>query len=243
MIVTTSWDDGTADDVRVSELLDKYGLKGTFYVCPKTRQGKAVLTEDQIRKIARTHEIGAHTMTHPHLTKIPLDEALQEIARSKEWVEKVTGAPCIMFCYPYGDYSQEVQALVQQAGFSGARTTEALCFLHDDNFALPTTLQVRPFPWRGEYSKWWHRLDPLGPLRYRYKSLKQLGIAHSSMSSWLELAKALVQKAQKNGGHVHIWGHSSEVEKLNMWSDLEKLFQFIANESDATPAVNSALIQ
>ena len=30
--ITTSWDDGHPLDLRVAELLAKYGLQGTFYV-------------------------------------------------------------------------------------------------------------------------------------------------------------------------------------------------------------------
>jgi peptidoglycan/xylan/chitin deacetylase (PgdA/CDA1 family) len=36
--VTTSWDDGHILDVKLSELLKKYNLKGTFYIAPKNRE-------------------------------------------------------------------------------------------------------------------------------------------------------------------------------------------------------------
>ena len=31
-LITTSWDDGNKLDIKVAELLDKYGMKGTFYI-------------------------------------------------------------------------------------------------------------------------------------------------------------------------------------------------------------------
>jgi hypothetical protein len=38
VVVTTSWDDGHKLDLKVSELMQKYNLTGTFYVSPKDRE-------------------------------------------------------------------------------------------------------------------------------------------------------------------------------------------------------------
>ena len=132
MLFTTSWDDGYALDVRVADLLSAHGCTGTFYVCPHGQHGAAMLTEDDIRRIARSHEIGAHTLTHPRLTRVPEVRASEEIQGSKEWVETATGAPCRMFCYPKGDCDARVRGMVETAGFAGARTVEALRFAADD---------------------------------------------------------------------------------------------------------------
>ena len=47
--------------------------------------------------------------------------------------------------------------------------------------------------------------------------------------SWTRLAKASFDYAEKCGGVWHIWGHSWEIEKYNMWKDLEAVFQYVAN--------------
>jgi len=57
IIVTTSWDDGHKFDIRLAKLLDKYGLKGTFYIT-KNFQGR--LSKEEIKSISKNHEIGAH---------------------------------------------------------------------------------------------------------------------------------------------------------------------------------------
>ena len=152
MLFTTSWDDGYALDLRIAELLERHGLAGTFYACPTPQHGEGMLAEKDIRALAVRHEIGAHTLTHPHLTKLATHEADREIRESKEWAERVTGKPCTLFCYPYGDRNDEVQTLVRNAGFAGARTTEDLRFDASDPFALPVTLQVTPFPYRRRFS-------------------------------------------------------------------------------------------
>lgn len=35
LIITTSWDDGHPLDLKIAELLDKYGINGTFYSIKK----------------------------------------------------------------------------------------------------------------------------------------------------------------------------------------------------------------
>ncbi len=80
----------------------------------------------QIREwLAAGHAIGAHTCTHPHLTRIPLAEAREEIRSSRSRLEDLFGVPVRDFCYPYGDYNPAVRDLVQEAGFLTACTTEA----------------------------------------------------------------------------------------------------------------------
>lgn len=228
MLFTTSWDDGYALDLRVAELLSTHGLTGTFYVSPKDQHMERLLTTEQLQLIARDHEIGAHTVSHPHLTRRGTGEAMREIAESKQWVEEQTGKACTSFCYPYGDWNAEVRAMVADAGFTVARTTQDMCFSGQDPLALPTSLHIYPMPWRPVYSRWWHWLDPLGPLRFRFARLRRLGIPLSRMTSWLSLATALFDRALATGQpFFHLWGHSHELERYGMWNDLDRFLEHV----------------
>jgi len=68
-------------------------------------------------------EFGAHTVTHPILTNIPLEEAKKEIELSKREIEDRIGKPVVSFAYPSGVYNREVVNLVKKAGFLCAVTT------------------------------------------------------------------------------------------------------------------------
>ena len=70
MLFTTSWDDGTHFDKEIANLLESFECTGTFYCCPKKEGSVELLTEQEIRMLSRKHEIGAHTMTHPWLTRM-----------------------------------------------------------------------------------------------------------------------------------------------------------------------------
>src|SRR5206468_10385466 len=70
--------------------------------------------------------IGAHTVTHPILSRLAPAQAWEEIQGSKAAIEKALGEPVSAFAYPnggVGDYNDTVKELVHAAGFSCAVTT------------------------------------------------------------------------------------------------------------------------
>jgi peptidoglycan/xylan/chitin deacetylase (PgdA/CDA1 family) len=242
MLFTTSWDDGYVLDQKVAKLLELYGCTGTFYVCPARQHGHAMMTEEEIRTLSQRHEIGAHSMTHPHLTKESDERREREIKGSKQWIEHVTGIPCTMFCYPYGDTNEDVMRVTERSGFIGARMTNDLMFSATNPFALPTTLQVTAFPLRRRFSHWWHFLDPLGPLRVRHSRLREIGVPIRTYRRWLTLAIDLFERARRtNQPFFHLWGHSHEIDRLGMWDDLEHFLVHV-KKSGVKSVVNSALV-
>ncbi|MDP7247782.1 MAG: polysaccharide deacetylase family protein [Candidatus Peribacteraceae bacterium] len=231
MLFTTSWDDGYVLDLAIASLLEKYDCKGTFYICPEEQHNRDMLKPEQIKDLNSRHEVGAHSMTHPKLTKVSLDEAKWEIESSKKWIEEITGEECKSFCYPFGLHNDEVKGFVRDAGFENARTVENIKFSSSDPLAMPTSLQITPFPWRKKWTLWWHPLDHFGPARALYGDIRKLGISIKSCTSWLSLAKAIFTYAKKTDQpYFHLWGHSHEVEKYKMWGQLESFLEFVKDE-------------
>lgn len=238
MIFTTSWDDGYRDDLRVAKILDHYKVKGTFYVCPTRQHGLTPLTEQEICMLATHHEIGAHTMTHPKLTAIPQEKAQREIHESKLWIEKVTGKPCTMFCYPYGDFNDVIVQHIREAGFWGARTVEQYKFRTESPFLLPTSLHIYPFPLRPVWNR--HALDPL---RNALPTTRMMNIPFISLRSWSSFAKALFRSAYEQGkSWFHLWGHSAEIYRYDMERDLEVFLAYIRSFSNVDYVPNSSLV-
>lgn len=242
LMITTSWDDGYALDLRVAEMLTRHGLTGTFYVCPKQQYGQPMLMREDLRALAGTHEIGAHTLTHPRLTECPDDSVREELTRGKAWIEDTTGKPCTAFCYPKGAHDARVRRLTKDAGYTCARTCETLQFHATDRFALPVSLQVFPFPWRKSFVPLWKLLDPLGPLRVQAGPLNNLRIPWSKRTSWLHVAEALLEHAVRTDApFFHLYGHSREVEAFGMWNDLETFMRMLGGVSGAKHVTNTAL--
>ena len=91
-----------------------------------------------------TVEVGAHTVSHPSLTKHSPDVQKQEIRESKRWLEDFLGRSVRAFAYPYGDHSRATAALVAQAGFELACTTQATAVLGGNNpYTLPRIRNLR----------------------------------------------------------------------------------------------------
>lgn len=84
----------------------------------------------EVKELAKNNiEIGAHTCTHPIMSKLTHDELHKEITCSKATIEDALGYPIRSFCYPNGthtDYNETVKLGVKEAGF-----THAVAAFHD----------------------------------------------------------------------------------------------------------------
>ena len=87
-----------------------------------------MLSSNAVKEMAHSGliEFGAHTHTHPVLSRLSTDECRQEIESSVKNVEQLTGRPCEQFAYPFGgspDYTQETIDLLRKSGIRAAVTT------------------------------------------------------------------------------------------------------------------------
>lgn len=110
-------------------------------------------------------QIGAHTVSHPILTSISLQQAREEIASSKSHLEQLLGEKITLFAYPNGkpgvDYQPEHAALVNELGFQAAVSTAWGCATaSSDMHQIP-----RFTPWDKSRVRFGIRL--LGNLRIR----------------------------------------------------------------------------
>src|SRR5208282_826544 len=218
-VMTTSWDDGHPLDMRVAELLVKYGLQGTFYV-PRSSQ-TPVMDRSQIRELSKFFEIGAHTLEHVLIDRLSDREARVQLSGSREWIEGLTGRNCRVFCFPGGKFRNRQLQLVREAGYQAARTVELLSTVSprrvDGLCLVPTTIQVFPH----------------GPYAYAKNALKRLSapamywLRRLLLSrDWLTLAKAFFLQTVQHGGVFHLWGHSWEIEEQGQWQSLESFLAF-----------------
>lgn len=118
-----------------------------------------MMTTAQLRRMADAGmEIGAHTVTHPILARIPLEEARREIEGSRDDLEALLGKTPTLFAYPNGkpgyDFTGEHAKLVLEAGFSAAVSTAwGTAGPADDLFQIP-----RMTPWDRSSARFGARL-------------------------------------------------------------------------------------
>lgn len=100
-----------------------------------------ILSREQIREISTAGiSIGSHTVHHPILTRISPEKAREEIVQSKLELEEIIQKKVCGFCYPNGeegDFNEEIQGLVRQAGYEYACSTlEGVNTLETDRYEL-----------------------------------------------------------------------------------------------------------
>ena len=80
--------------------------------------------DDALAMQAAGHEIGGHTLTHTSLTGLDTAGKIAEIAGSRNDLLDAGFSPVESFAYPYGDYDDEVQTILADAGFSSGRSVD-----------------------------------------------------------------------------------------------------------------------
>ncbi len=84
---------------------------------------EVILSWDEVREMSHNGVgIGAHSVTHPRLTEVPLEQAKDEIMQSKKDIEDRLNQPVIAFSYPLGKISHETARFLKEGGFRCAVT-------------------------------------------------------------------------------------------------------------------------
>lgn len=121
--VVISFDDGLQSQyVGARPMLDRLGWPGVLNL-ELDHLDSGDLSRDQVHELIDAGwEIDSHTYSHPDLTAdgVELD---REVAYSRRYLQEKFGIPVDFFCYPAGDYDDEVIAAVEAAGYAGATTT------------------------------------------------------------------------------------------------------------------------
>lgn len=163
-----SFDDGYRNQLENAlPVLEEFGLRGTFYLCPDRLGGtistssgdRPVMGRAPVRELARAgHEIGSHGLSHESLVDCGAREVLEEVRSSRDRLGELVEAPVNSFAYPWGRHDEAVRSAVAEAGYENAVTTrEAFCRPSGDPYRLPrigvdrrigrAALRVKTSPW------------------------------------------------------------------------------------------------
>lgn len=107
IFVSLTFDDG--NEVQYKKfypVLREHGIKATFYIVTSQINWPGKMNYDEIVDLYRNgNEIGSHTHTHPHLTKLSDNKLDFELRMSKAALDRFE---CRTLSYPYGEYNRRV---------------------------------------------------------------------------------------------------------------------------------------
>jgi peptidoglycan/xylan/chitin deacetylase (PgdA/CDA1 family) len=203
--VVQCWDDGITADIRLTDILRKYGAKASFNLNAGRHEEKKKsgwtfketevwrLGWEDMQEVYDGFTIANHTLTHPFLTRIPIEEASKNVTEGRDRLQQFFQAPVLGFAYPCGAYDEKVMDAVQEAGHIYARTTKNAdqCFPPENAMAFHSNC---------------HFLAP--DFYERYEASRKCGV-------------------------FYFWGHSYEMITEEMWTEFEKKIAFISADTTA----------
>lgn len=130
-----SFDDGLRNNYTTAlPILRDYGIPATVYVTIGFIEGvnpwigaggdNRMLSRDEILRLVEAGwELGAHTLSHPDLSRLGYEECRREIEGSKIELEAITGNPVATLAYPFGRYGATALMAAADSGLIAAVTT------------------------------------------------------------------------------------------------------------------------
>ena len=104
--LSTRWDDSSPNALNVRRKMLENGIRGTFYLNsrkPEPQQGSLA------QKLTGKGEcsVGGHSVSHPHLPKLPVNEAFYELMANRIALECLTDRPVNSLAFPFGGYQDK----------------------------------------------------------------------------------------------------------------------------------------
>ena len=219
--LTFSYDDGVEQDIRLMEIFNRHGLKGTFnlngshfeqdeYAHPAGTihriMGRKMALETYGGALGKNHEVAVHSYTHPFLDRMPREVATYEIAKDREALEHLFGRVVKGCAYPMGTFNDMTVEVLRNCGIVYARTT-----VSTGNFAIPND-------WLRMPATCHHNDERLFSLADTFIN----GQPNAWVTPWL----------------FYVWGHAYEFENDNNWDRIESFCEKVGGRDDVWYATN-----
>jgi peptidoglycan/xylan/chitin deacetylase (PgdA/CDA1 family) len=110
----------------------------SFVPTPVQHEQFDLMTWEELQSLSpRLITIGSHSMTHPILSMISEDEIQTEIVESRRLLEQRLQRPVEYFCYPNGDFDDQIVAAVRKTYTAAIAVKAKTVSIGDDPHCLP----------------------------------------------------------------------------------------------------------
>lgn len=222
--ITFSYDDGVTQDIRLINLLNKYGLKCTFNINSELLGKKGILSREGLpvshykihpedfKNVYAGHEVAVHTLTHPNLTGLDEKEIIRQVEEDRKNLEGLVGYDIVGMAYPCGGVNNDDRV----AGIIKENTKIKYCrtITCNDSFEVQENL---------------YRFNPTA--------------FHLDFDKLMKLGSEFIKLQPEKPQIFYIWGHSYEMDfESENWVKLEEFFKLISQKDDIFYGTNSEVL-
>lgn len=215
--VTFSYDDGVTQDLKLIEILNRYGMKATFNLnsgglgsrFSNHIEGVLVYRDKvfahDVKEIYSGHEVASHTLNHPDLTKLPEEDIVYQIEEDRKRLSELVDYEIVGFAYPCGDVDERVVRVIKEkTGIKYARRVELT-----ENYLPQNDLYNMKF------------------------TTRNFG------DNFLRLAREFVELKTDEPRIFSVWGHAYEFDWKKNWQVFEEFCKIISGHDDIFYGTNS----
>ena len=219
--VTMSFDDGCIHDIRLVEVLNRYGMKATFNLYGTSFPSEDTpvrVSEEHARSLyfPNGHDVAVHGEQHLAPILAAPKDGIREVMNCRAFLEGFYGRIIRGMAYPdYGYTNEEVKTYLKMLGITYARTVATT-----GKFQLPT-----------DWLEW------------------NMTAKTSEGVKSLELADAFVARDVRQEYQAYqwpllfaFWGHSYEYDP-NRWGEIEALCEKLSGQEDVWYVNNTDLYE
>ena len=223
--LTFSYDDGVTQDIRLIELLNKYGLKSTFNLNSELLGKRGMLDRENqriahykihpedVRVVYDGHEVAVHALTHPNLTTLDEAEIVRQVEQDRLNLSALVGYEVVGMAYPCGGVNNDDRV----AGIIREHTGVKYCrtITNTDSFAPRENL---------------YRFNPNVYHIIEFDRLMNMG------RQFVELEATTPQI-------FYVWGHAYEMDYTpDAWIRLEEFFRLVSGRKDIFYGTNREVL-
>ncbi len=221
--VTFSYDDGSHHDLRLAEIINRYGIKCTFnvntaYIAEQNGQDR--LSDDEIRRylLAAGHEVAVHGHEHMAPGLCTPVEIIQDVLKCRLSLEQRFERIIRGMAYPDSGITNTavtpfdaIKRMLQDMGIVYARSLAG----DNDRFWLPE-----------DWYAWTPTARHINPQALQYAE----SFAHLNVDS--------LNLPNQGPRLFYLWGHSFEFAAQDNWSLLDQLCETLGSKADTWYATN-----
>ncbi len=223
--VTFSYDDGVRQDIRFVEMLDKYGLKGTFNVNTLIfgdSEDSWRMSAEAVKKYIfdKGHELAIHGANHRAPAKQRPIEVIRDVLDCRLGLEELLGVIVRGMAYPdsgitniqpgCADY-EKIREILCDLGVAYSRTLGG----DNDRFEIPT-----------DFYAWMPTAHHNNPKVFEY------------IEKFNAFKEDGEYKANKTAKLFYLWGHTYEFDRNGNWDRIEKICEELSGKDDVWYATN-----